>query len=233
MEPGWRCVSRVTAYICTECKFAIGKFMTAPHPTDTQEGLRSRKRRETRGRISSAALALFLEKGFEATTVDEIAAAADVSKRSFFDYFPSKEELISAWQDEFGLSLAEGIAARPPGEPMTRTVELALTDALVAKFTPRSMAIGKLIHDTPALRSREHTKYARLEQCLCEALALRYGPEVRQKARLLAMVAIGGMRVAGEAWQESGRPAVDEAFIREIFRPIWAQLIELGREGGG
>lgn len=208
-------------------------MMSAPHPTGTQEGLRSRKRRETRGRISSAALALFLEKGFDATTVDEIAAAADVSKRSFFDYFPSKEELISAWQDEFGLALAEGIAARPAGEPMTKTVEHAITAALIEKFTPRSMAIVRIIQDTPALRSREHTKYARLEQRLCEALALRYGPEIRHKARLLAMVAIGGMRVAGEAWQESGRPGVDEAFIRGIFQPIWAQLVELGREGGG
>lgn len=207
--------------------------MAAPASSDAQEGLRSRKRRETRARISSAALALFLEKGFEATTVDEIAAAADISKRSFFDYFPSKEELISAWQDEFGVALAERIAARPAGEPMTRALEQAMTAALIEKFTPRSMAIVRLIHATPALASREHTKYARLEQRLCEALALRYGPEVRQKARLLAMVAIGGMRVAGEAWQESGRPGVDEAFVREIFRPIWAQLVELGREGGG
>jgi AcrR family transcriptional regulator len=207
--------------------------MSARHPSDAQEGLRSRKRRETRARISSAALALFLEKGFEATTVDEIAAAADVSKRSFFDYFPSKEELIAAWQDEFGQALAEAIAARPAGEVMTRTVEEALTVTLVEKFTPRSMSIGRLIRETPTLRAREHTKYARLEQRLCEALALRYGDKVRQKARLLAMIAIGGMRVAGEAWLESGRPEVDEAFIRDIFRPIWAQLAELGREGGG
>lgn len=201
-------------------------------PPDPQEGLRSRKRRETRERISAAALNLFLEKGFEATTVDEIAARADVSKRSFFDYFPSKEELISAWQDEFGLALAAAIAARPPGETMTRTVEEALTRELVEKFTPRSMAIGRLIRETPTLRAREHTKYARLEQRLCEALALRYGDACRQKARLLAMIAIGGMRVAGEAWQEAGGGAVDEAFIRGIFRPIWAQLAELGREGG-
>lgn len=197
-----------------------------------REGLRSRKRRETRQRISSSALALFLEKGFEATTVDEIAAAADVSKRSFFDYFPSKEEVIAAWQDEFGQALADAVAARPAGEPMTRTVEEALIATIIAHITPRSMAIAQLIRGTPALRAREQVKYVRLEQRLCEALAARCGEEDRLKARLLAMTAIGGMRVAGEVWQESGRAAALEDFARQVFGLIWSQLAELGREAG-
>ena len=204
--------------------------MSASNPPGVQEGLRSRKRRETRARITSAALALFLEKGFEATTVDEIAAAADVSKRSFFDYFPAKDEVIAAWQDEFGQALSEGVAARPVGEPMARTVEEALIALLVAHVTPRSMAIVELIRATPALRAREQMKYVRLEQRLCEALAARCQPGEQLKARLLAMIAIGGMRVAGELWQESGRAEPLEIFARDAFRRIWTQLGELGRE---
>lgn len=207
--------------------------MSALKSSGEQEGLRSRKRRETRARISSAALALFLEKGFEATTVDEIAAAADVSKRSFFDYFPSKEEVIAAWQDEFGQALADAVAARPAGEKMTRTVEEALIAAIVAHITPRSMAIAQLIRDTPALRAREQVKYVRLEQRLCEALVARCRKEDRLKARLLAMAAIGGMRVAGEVWNESGRAKGLESFARDVFRQVWTQLSELGREGVG
>lgn len=56
-----------------------------------KEGRRERKRRQTRERIESAALRLFLDRGFEATTIEDITEAADVSKRSFFDYFPAKK----------------------------------------------------------------------------------------------------------------------------------------------
>ena len=65
------------------------------------EGRRERKRRETRERIEHAAMTLFLDRGFDATTIEDIAESADVSKRSFFDYFPSKEEVVFAWQDSF------------------------------------------------------------------------------------------------------------------------------------
>jgi len=206
--------------------------MPASTPPGAQEGLRSRKRRETRARISAAALALFLEKGFEAATVEEIAAAADVSKRSFFDYFPSKEEVIAAWQDEFGQALADAVAARPAGEPMARTVEESLVATIIAHITPRSMAIAQLIRATPALRAREQLKYVRLEQRLCEALVARCQQEERLKARLLAMIAIGGMRVAGEVWNETGRTGALEAFAREVFGRIWTQLAALGRDAG-
>ncbi len=66
-------------------------------------------------------MTLFLERGFDATTVDDIAEAADVSKRSFFDYFPTKEDVVQAWQDEFGADLAAAIVARPAGEPLTKS----------------------------------------------------------------------------------------------------------------
>jgi AcrR family transcriptional regulator len=79
------------------------------------EGLRERKRRETRDRITQAAMALFLEQGFDATTVDEIATDANVSKRSFFDYFPTKEDVVAAWQDAFSATLTDAVKARPAG----------------------------------------------------------------------------------------------------------------------
>ena len=58
--------------------------------SEVKEGRRERKRRQTRERIESVALSLFLERGFDGTTIEDITEAADVSKRSFFDYFPSK-----------------------------------------------------------------------------------------------------------------------------------------------
>lgn len=197
----------------------------------TTEGLRERKRRQTRERIASAALTLFLERGFEATTVDDIAAAAEVSKRGFFDYFPTKEDVVAAWQDEFSNALLAAVAARPAKEPLTRVVEEALTSTILDAINPQSLAIGKLIKTTPALRARDHLKYAKLEQKLHDALAARTkGKPDELRLRLLAMVTIGALRIAGEVWNtdQLGKKSAPE--IRKIANLLWEQLREFGSE---
>src|SRR6202012_797700 len=93
-------------------------------------GRRARKKEETRRRIIDAAKALFLERGFTATTLDDIAEAADISKRSFFDYFPSKEGVFSAWHGAVQTMLVGIIAARPAGEPPLVAAERALLTCL-------------------------------------------------------------------------------------------------------
>jgi AcrR family transcriptional regulator len=193
------------------------------------EGLRARKRRQTRERISNAAMTLFLERGFDATTVDDIAAAADVSKRGFFDYFPTKEDVVAAWQDEFGDALAAAVAARPEKENPVKVIEEALTASIIAAVNPQSLAINRLVHDTPALRARNQMKYAKLEQSLAEALTRRAkGKSDPLRIRLLAMVAIGAMRVAGEVWEAedlSKRPA---ARVKKLADMLWSELREVG-----
>lgn len=190
------------------------------------EGLRERKRRQTRERISQAAIALFIDRGFDATTVDDIAAAADVSKRSFFDYFPTKEDVIFAWQDGFGESLAAAVAERPADEPLLNVIEEAFV-AVVTKAIadPRTLAIGDLIGKTPALRARDHMKYAKLEQVLVDALSKRTkGKDGHLRARLLAMMVIGAMRIGKETWQERQKSETVDAYARRIFTMIRAEL---------
>src|ERR1700738_385230 len=92
-------------------------------------GLRARKRLETRERLTKAAMTLFLERGFDATTLDDIARAADVSRRSFFHYFASKEEVIFAWQEEFETALIAAVEARPPSESLMDAAQQALAAA--------------------------------------------------------------------------------------------------------
>ena len=195
-----------------------------------KEGRRSRKRRQTRGRIEKAALALFLERGFAQTTIDDIAEAADVSKRSFFDYFPSKDEVVFAWQDSFADDLAAAVAARPPGEPLLRVAEEALRAAILAAFTPQSMALVDLIRDTPALCARDHLKYARLEGRLTSALLARCGDTQapRLRIRLLSAVVIGAMRVGGETWHAEPRPDAPEDFVRDLFTELRELLATFG-----
>ena len=195
--------------------------------------LRANVVEHTDDRAPDAAMPLFLERGFEATTVDDIATAVDISKRSFFDYFPTQEDVISAWQDAFGDALAAAVAARPAGEPLGRTVEEALTSSIVAAADPQALAIGQLIRNTPALRARDQLKYAKLEQRLVEALAERAaGQEEGLSIRLLAMIAIGALRVGGDAWQSRGRNEPIEAFTRKIFDAIRAELRGFGQSGG-
>lgn len=196
------------------------------------EGLRARKRRQTGERISHAAMTLFLERGFEATTVDDIAAAADVSKRGFFDYFPTKEDVVAAWQDEFGERLAAAVSARPAKEPLTKVVEEALTATILGAVSPQSLAIGQLIHTTPILRARDHLKYAKLEQKLAEALSARTKAKSDDlRIRLLAMTAIGALRVAGQTWSIDQLGKRPEVTVKKIAKTLWASLREFGDAG--
>jgi len=200
--------------------------------TKTTEGRRERKRRETRERIEQAAMALFLEHGFDATTIEDITEAADVSKRSFFDYFPSKEEVVFAWQDSFADRLMAAVAARPAEESSVTAVEAAITAAVIDSIDESGLALHELIHRTPALKARDQLKYAKLEQKLTEALLLRKGndPEEQSRMRMLAAIIIGATRVGGELWQQRPPGASLQDFARESFAELWKMLAEFGDE---
>ena len=196
-----------------------------------KEGKRERKRRQTRSRIEHAAIALFLQRGFDQTTIEDITEAADVSKRSFFDYFPSKEDVVSAWQDAFADHLAEAVAARPTNEPLVRVVEEALSAAVIAAFDPQSRAVGHLIRETPTLHARDQLKYAKLETCLTTALLARCaeGDVERPQVRLLSAVVISAMRVGGERWHHAPEGSSPEALFRSLFAELKDVLSAFGR----
>src|SRR5258708_30314862 len=80
-------------------------------------------------------MALFLEHGFEATTLDDIAAAADISRRNFFHYFASKEDVVFAWQEESTAALITAVAARPANESMLTAADNAIL-AMVTQLNP-------------------------------------------------------------------------------------------------
>lgn len=86
------------------------KLKTSASDIAPASGLRERKREQTLQRLTEAAMKLFLAKGYEATTLDDIAAAAEISRRSFFHYFASKEDVVVAWQDRSADALTAAIA---------------------------------------------------------------------------------------------------------------------------
>src|SRR6202140_5785941 len=90
-----------------------------------ENGLRARKRRETRQRIAEAGLKLFVRKGYEATTLEAIAAAAGISARTFFYYFKTKDEVLQFWQgsgfvEALGPAMAKGPPNRAPPDAVSQ-----------------------------------------------------------------------------------------------------------------
>ena len=198
-----------------------------------KEGRRERKRRQTRERIESAALRLFLERGFDATTIEDITEAADVSKRSFFDYFPSKEEVVAAWQDGFARELIGAVATQPEDASVVEVIETAVNSALrTAIADPQSLALAALIHDTPTLQARDQLKYAKLEKKLADALLARGSGSQEERFRLgmLAAAVVTMLRIGGERWTQSPQNVSVEQFARTMFDELWAALADLGEQ---
>jgi AcrR family transcriptional regulator len=159
------------------------------------------KKRETRQRISDAATALFLARGFEAVTVDDVAAAAEVSRMTVFNYFPRKEDLMLDRQDDLKLTLfCDAIRARPDGQSPVDALR-ALVDDLRRQRHPfvcvdrDIVAWGRFVAASPALRARLRELYDEA----ADGLALELGgPTPVGSARLAAGVIVLTVRTARE-----------------------------------
>jgi AcrR family transcriptional regulator len=184
------------------------------------DGLRGRKRAETHGRIQAEAMRLFLEHGFEATTLDEIAAAAGVSRRSLFHYFASKEEIVFSTKADFPDLIAEAIGRRPENEPLLDMVENALVDLATRYQSAQARDLARLIQDTPALSAGDQAKYEKVERVLAKALADQKGvPETDIACRVTAATAIGILKLSIAAWL-AGDDAAPDIFGRAAFAAL-------------
>jgi AcrR family transcriptional regulator len=119
------------------------------------EGLRERKKRQTREQIAATAVELFHARGFDEVTVAEVARAADVSEKTVFNYFPTKEDLVFSHAEEHLQARVDAIRNRVPGLPLTRVFEaetLAFLDALAAGPFEEVLAVPRLVRTSPTLR---------------------------------------------------------------------------------
>lgn len=183
--------------------------------------LAERKRQLVRDELADAALRLLARQGFEQTTVDELAAAAGVSRRTFFRYFASKEDvLISSVAVVFEGILAE-VAARPPGEPAAVAIREALKTVAMEDFADdreKSVAVIRHTQDVPALRARFAERLDLLRDELAVVLAQRAGREAPvprdQFAAGLGLLAFAGALQHWAATDGHADPAavLDSAF---------------------
>ncbi|MFE6859559.1 TetR/AcrR family transcriptional regulator [Nocardia sp. NPDC057668] len=146
----------------------------AADPGARPDGLRARKKQRTRENISSTATELFLERGYDAVTIAEIAAAADVAKMTVTNYFPRKEDLVLDLAGEYVGGLAAVVRAREPGESalhaLRRAYEAAARerDPVVGFSGP---AFAGLLVSSPALLARLREFHEERENRLADALA--------------------------------------------------------------
>jgi AcrR family transcriptional regulator len=173
-------------------------------------GLRERKKQRTREALARAAIALFVEKGYDATTVDEIAAAVDVSQRTFFRYFAGKEEAALAVEDSVEAHFLDALAARPPEEPPFEALRNALADAWdginadVIELVPPSvhMRMHRLIESTPQLLAAQMRRSAVMEERVTAEIARREGvdPVSDPRPRIVVAALNSVMRSASRVW---------------------------------
>ncbi|WP_163505608.1 TetR/AcrR family transcriptional regulator [Fodinicola acaciae] len=135
---------------------------------------RERKKRQTRTTIGDTALRLFLERGFDAVSIKEIADEADVAVTTIFKHFPSKEALIFDEDADIEAGLVSAVRDRAPGQ----SVLDGLRDHIIASSHPESAemrAFLRLIDETPALRDYGHRMWMRHETALAQAIAEETG----------------------------------------------------------
>ncbi len=149
------------------------------------QSMRDRKKAQTRDALITAGIRLFAERGFAAVTVADIAAAVDVSPRTFHRYFPDKVELLFADDHELQVIVRGALQQQPPGaEPsmVVRSVLAAISERL--GNTHAELVIREqLLSRTSVLRDRNLAKRAAIEQLMAEHLATRLGVAVDEDAR--------------------------------------------------
>jgi AcrR family transcriptional regulator len=174
----------------------------------TRPGLRERKKQRTRETIQREALRLIAEQGYDATTVDQIAAAAEVSPSTFFRYFPTKEDAIL--QDDYDPLLMAAIDARPADEGAVAAVRrgaVAAIRSLGDEVFPVILARSRLILGTPALRNRMLEQQLGQHEMIAIALARRSGRAPDELAVRTAAAAISGAMIAALlTWVEGDDP---------------------------
>jgi AcrR family transcriptional regulator len=178
--------------------------MTSPDPST---GLRERKKRETRTRIADAALRLFAESGFEATTVADVARAADVSTKTVFNYFPTKEDLFFDRAGELEQGWVEAAADRRRDEAPLAGLRRRVRSRYAGRPGPDSLFRRVLVEST-VLQARAERLRTEVEDALASALEVQLGL-AGDLARVVAHQTLGVLPLTNrmvDVWIRQGAP---------------------------
>jgi AcrR family transcriptional regulator len=202
--------------------------VTTAEPT----GLRARKKQRTRDALVRVALELFTTQGYERTTVDEIVDAVEVSQRTFFRYFASKEEVAFAVQEVMEAHYVAALRGRPAAEAPFEALRNAVFESwdgigeAVEEMIPLDLHMRsfQMIESTPALLAAHMRRSTVMEEALARLIAEREGLDVDTDPRPRVAVAAfsGVMRATGRLWGQGQDPSMEA--IRSLTETFLDQL---------
>lgn len=206
--------------------------MDAVETSAAKPGLRERKKQQTRETIERVALALFAENGYDETTLTEIAEAADVSPRTIFSYFQSKEEILFCDEQHHLAGISEILERRPAG---TTTFQ-ALRDFISTLGPPDDQALlrKRIVAASPELQMKLRAHIGQLEPVLRESIAkdLGAGPDDVRPALIAASMTAAFTSVRDRLQDSDEEPSPDEvvAILDQVFEFLQGGLQAL--QGG-
>lgn len=191
------------------------------------QALRQRKKERTRQSLTAAAVRLFIERGYDATTVDDIAAAVEVSPRTFFRYFPSKDDVVVDLLREGVVDLIDQLSSRPEGEPLAQALRGAarcwarLTDDRAQSL----LQLSQVLTACPSLRAQVEERRRCGADHLARVVAQRLNVDLAQDPRPMLIVTLVSavMANAVERWSASGGADDLATYMDEGF-----DLLEFG-----
>ena len=181
--------------------------------------LRERKRQVTLDRIAEIGLRLFAENGYEATTLDAIAAASGISRRTFFYYLKSKEDVLLAHEGgKFANALRPTFLKQSPKQSPIAAARKTFLELAATYETKESIVADRILRSIETLRLRKEALLIQAEEVLANAMyELWPDPARRPALRMNAMMAVGTLRIARENWRQEDAAHPLTHYIGEAF----------------
>jgi len=182
-----------------------------------------------RAEITETAMRLFAEQGFDTTTIEQIAASAGISRRSFFRYFGAKEDIVLGDVAALGQKVRIALAARPPEEGAWTALRAAFLslrdpDATSQASTQAELAVAKMYHSAPSLRARHLEKHLSWQELLApdveRRLGVAGGPTPDPRARAVIAAALACLDIAVDAWRASDGTADVVQLFDEVVAAV-------------
>jgi AcrR family transcriptional regulator len=188
-----------------------------------REGLRERKKAKTRRALEDAALHLFRRQGFDHTTVEQIADACDVSPRTFFRYFATKEDVLFGDSAEKHAAFEAALEARPLDEPPLRSLRAAALElcGTIGGDRERRKVRAEIIAATPVLRARGSERQDDWNDAATQILVRRGAPGSPLTIRLVVAASNAAMRAAVQTWLQDETTELG-ALIQDAFDQLAA-----------
>jgi AcrR family transcriptional regulator len=205
------------------------------------EGLRERKKRQTRELISNTATRMFLARGFDAVKVSDIARECDVAEKTVFNYFPTKESLLLDREEEMAESIKEALGPAATRPPVAAALDVlaAQLDGMLAALPTGSRGVTalrgfiELLDSTPSLRAAQREMDGRLVRTAADAMAQRAGlnpdePEVQIAAEMV--LSLWRIQFAALRRYTAGGMSVGDGLRDKVLTDVTraARLIESG-----